>query len=307
MRTLLSLGIFFLIFNGSFSQVTNVDLSTNPDNEPLRSITYADSTLVQNVKKFMVNEARFALANAFYDKWSKSEKPTLVVYVSLREKVRSIDEKAYRYSGINEGFAKKLASLHESNGHHVFIYKTYATATAELNNRFISYSNEAKCFILLHEFIHHFKQDLSLPIPYEYEEALGDVVGSYGAMEFQKAFGGLDSKRLTSQRLLNEKVYNIINKTSVTIDRKPERADALSSTCERRIEELLIEGDSFQKDRFAYHVNNAYLLKNRYYSAKYFLLKRLFQKSGTLSNFLSVFKNCPQDPKIFESYLNSFL
>ena len=158
-------------------------------------IAHSDSTLLQNVKKFIVNETGFALAKTFYDTWSKSEKPTVVVYVSLCDKVRSIDDKVSRYSGINEDFAKTLASRHESAGHHVFIYKTYATSVAELNNQFVSYSNEAKCFILFHEFIHHFRRDLRLAIPYEYEEALGDVVGNYGAMEFHRAFGSLDSKR----------------------------------------------------------------------------------------------------------------
>jgi hypothetical protein len=308
MKTLLILAIFTFVFNGSFSQTTNADPNTKPCPDKGRALlTHADSMLVQNVKNFVGREAGFTLAKTFYTAWSKSEKPTVVVYVSLCDKVRSIDDKVSRYFGVDEDVAKTTAGLHESAGHHVFIYKTYATSVAELNNQFISYSNEAKCFILFHEFIHHFRRDLRLAVPYEYEEALGDVVGNYGAMEFHKEFGSLDSKRLRSQRLLNEKIYKIINKTSVTIDRKPEEADVLNSKCQKRIEKLLMDGNSFQKDRFAYHVNNAYLLKNRYYSEKYFLLQRLFQKSGTLSNFLNIFKNCPQDRKGFESYLNNFL
>jgi hypothetical protein len=221
--------------------------------------------------------------------------------------VRGIDNHASRYSGFNEDFAKTLASFHESEGHHAFIYKTYATSIAELNNRFISYSNESKCFIILHEFIHHFRRDLGLAVPYEYEEALADVVGNYGAMEFNKAFGSLDPKILNSQKLRNEKIYKIINKTSVAINSKPEKVDMLNSKCQKDIKKLLSDGDSFQKDRFAYTVNNGYLLKNRFYSEKYFLLQRLFQKSGTLSTFLNIFKDCPQDSKDFEAYLNNHL
>lgn len=269
--------------------------------------THKDSLLISELRQFIIGESQFKFSDHFYTTWSKTNKPYINLYVSAGDKVESATKYKFTGLGTNEEEARERAAKHEAKGRHAFIYKTYATSSAELNDRFISYSQESKCFIVLHEFIHHYRRDLDLAIPYEFEEALGDVVGNYGAMEFIQRHEASNSKSIRKQTSRNERIYKIINSTTDIINRKPGRANKLNLKCQKRIEHILANSDEFQKDRFGYKVNNAYLLKNRFYSEKYFVLKRLFQKTGTLKDFLNIIKKGPPDPKEFDAYLKSFL
>ncbi len=266
-----------------------------------------DSVLIDAVKKFIVSESQFNLGKRFYTRWSKTNKPYINLYISSSDKVESPINVTYTGFGTNEEAAHEQAAKHEALGHHAFVYKTYATSSAELNERFISYPEEAKYFIILHEFIHHFIRDLRWRIPYEFEEAIGDVVGNYGSIEFMQQFEAANLKSINKQKSRNERIYKVINKTTEVINRKPGKANELNLKCQKRIERVLRHGDQFQKDRFGYPVNNAYLLKNRFYSENYFSLRKLYQKTGTLKDFLNIIKSGPSDPEKFGAYINSHL
>jgi hypothetical protein len=266
-----------------------------------------DSVLIDAVKKFIVSESQFKLGKRFYTRWSKTNKPYINLYISSSDKVESPINVTYTGFGTNEEAAHEQAAKHEALGHHAFVYKTYATSSAELNERFLSYPEEAKYFIILHEFIHHFMSDLRSRIPYDFEEAIGDVVGNYGAIEFMQQLDDANLKSIHKQKLRNERLYKVINKTTEVINRKPGKANELNLKCQKRIERVLAHGDQFQKDRFGYPVNNAYLLKNRFYSENYFALRKLYKKTGTLKDFLDIIKIGPADPEKFGAYIDGLL
>ena len=188
-------------------------------------------------------------------------------------------------------------------GYDTFIYRTYATSAGKLNERFISYPAAAKSFIIMHEFVHNYIAKLKLPIPYDFNEALADVIGNYGTLQFLEAVGSdkLDSARAQTTR--TEQLYKIMNGYIDKINSKQNGADKFSLKCEKKIKEVLIKADLFQKDRFDYHVNNAYLLKNKNYSYNYFLLKKVFRKQKSLGNVLRILKNAPTDAKNFRKYI----
>lgn len=121
-----------------------------------------DSLLIIELRSFIENETGFKLDKHFYTVWSRSNKPRIRLYVSSNKRVESPSNARNFDFGTDEENAIRRAIKYRNLGHHTFIYKTYATAAAELNNRFVSYSREAKCFIILHEFIHHYLR--SLPI-----------------------------------------------------------------------------------------------------------------------------------------------
>src|SRR5687768_7114097 len=177
--------------------------------------TNNDSIFINSVKSFIVARTGFRLDVTFYGYWSNSEKPYITLFMSKNDTIKSSEKYPYILFGIEEDRAKKRALRYEAQGHQTFIYKTYANAEAAINQRFISYSNESKCFIMLHESIHHYVRDLRLGIPYEFEEALGDVIGHYGAIEFFMMYDKSLVKNAKNQRLRNEKIYKAINKTTV--------------------------------------------------------------------------------------------
>ena len=84
------------------------------------------------------------------------------------------------------------------------------------------------------------------------------------------------------------------------------QADALRARCEKKIKRILKKCDTFQNDRFNYTVNNAYLLKNQYYSKYYFLLKKVFLKQKTIKAFLNIMKSLPNNTEDIVKYLLKF-
>ena len=161
---------------------------------------------------------------------------------------------------------------------------------------------------MLHEFFHHYNEKSNLAIPYEFEEAIGDVIGNYGTIEFIQLYFTKDVESSIVQKNQIESIYKIINKTSDLINATSKNVRALNRKCQKRIQKVLKSGDLFQHDRFSYDVNNAFLLKNRYYSEKYFLLKKVFMHGGgTVEDFIKIVTNGPKDSGNFESYLKRIL
>ena len=52
--------------------------------------------------------------------------------------------------------------------------------------------------------------------------------------------------------------------------------------------------DTFVQQRFLYPVNNAYLLKNQFFSKRYELLKSVSEKEKTLNTFISTLEKLPK-------------
>ena len=268
-----------------------------------------DSLLINEVKKYIVNKMGCRVPQSFYTRWSRNNKPTVLLFVSSASRVSApAGLKRYiTHFGSDEEAAKKSADEHTSLGYHTFVYKTFATSSTQLNTRFISYSGEEKCFIMLHEFIHRYIRDLNLNIPYEYEEALGDVLGNYGSIEFVEVSGHLSEKQLRKQKSHNEMIYRTINRTIKKIDADTNNVTNLNLKCQKRIEKIIAGAGLFLNDRFGYNVNNAYLLKNSPYSKNYFMLKKIFYKSGSTTKLLQIMKSGPPEAENFEKYLKTFL
>jgi hypothetical protein len=160
---------------------------------------------------------------------------------------------------------------------------------------------------MLHEFIHHYIRDLKLNIPFEYEEALGDVVGNYGAIQFGEVSDYLNQKHVRKQVFRNEEIYRTINSTIKKITADTNDVASLNFKCQKRIEKIIEDGGLFLNDRFGYNVNNAYLLKNRSYSKNYFMLKKILHKYGSIPKLLQIMKSGPREAENFERYLKTFL
>ena len=137
------------------------------------------------------------------------------------------------------------------------------------------------------------------------------MVGNYGALNY--SLSGISNKvtasKVKKQTLLNENIYQLFNSyiDSINQTRKTEDIKNLCDRCNITLHQLLTEADDFQKDRFDYRVNNAYLLKNNNYCKEYFLLKRVLFRAGSIKNFLEILKNIPHELHWGERYLEEYL
>lgn len=264
-----------------------------------------DSLFLKELKDFVFKEIGTELKGDFYTKWDTARKPYLYVYVSLPGKVECPSDLTapFIYCGADENRAQKTESHFKEEGYHVFCYKTYANSAALLNERFMSYREETKCFIVFHELMHNYINQQKLIIPYELNEALSDVIGNYGALKYSEDSGETNLRIAKAQIKLNEKIYALLNSTISKINTHPRKISVLNARCQKKIHAFLKDADTFQRDRFDYEVNNAYLLKNQYYSRYYFLLKKVFLNSGTINEFLEIIKHLPEKISDCEKYL----
>lgn len=264
-----------------------------------------DSTLINGLKNYILAESGYKTRDQFFNTWSEGGKPAVVVYVNPRNSVGTFGRANSMVigAGHKEEYGKKVARRYDSLGYHTLLYKTYGTGRTELSPRFMSYSAESKCFIVLHEFIHHYLTDRKLNLPLEYHEALGDILGNYGTIEFADQSSYVNKSRAIAQRSRNESLYRAINKSIERINRDSTQVNRVNTWCQRKVSKVLGE-DLFQNDRFNYTINNAFLFRYRAYTEKYFVLKKILKKQKSIHGLLSIVEKGPSNPKDFERYLH---
>ncbi len=262
---------------------------------------------VEQVKTFAYKEIGIELKGDLFTKSMEVDKPYLYVYVSKPDKIECPKE-CYNFISCNtdQELADQKSKEFQLKGYQTFCYKTYANSSAMLNKRFFQYPKEAESFIIFHELIHNYISQLEIKIPYDFNEALCDVIGNYGTVSFFKSDRILDATTAVMQLKHNENIYWCLNKYMSKINAKPTKAVSLNNSCNNMIKTILTECNLFQNDRFNFTVNNAYLLKNQYYSKNYFLLKKVLLKQKSIKDFLEIIKSVPADSDACQKYLLKF-
>jgi hypothetical protein len=242
--------------------------------------------LIDSVKQYITSKTGMKIREDFYTEWQPENKWYHYLYVSLPDKIeRKPKTPAFYYFGNDHEVALKKKKKFDRKGYHTFIYKTAGTSGTRITERLLSYSNEAIVFILFHEAFHHHTSIDSCTEPYSFNESTGDVLGNYLALEFYSNNETFKEKSLT-QITNNELIYSAMNETSEKINAGKNVSVSDYETCKKIIDSALTTCNDFQKDRFDYEINNAYFLKNRYYSEHYFLLKELYLKLSDSAEFL---------------------
>jgi hypothetical protein len=267
-----------------------------------------DSLLINDLKKFFFRETGTELKGEFFTKWNESEKPYLYLYVSLPDKVERPEEmkSSFIFCKNDQDLANSEDSSYRAKGYQTFCYKTFAMSAAFLNKRFLSYTDETKSFIVFHELLHNYFSQLHVKIPYEFNEALSDVIGNYGTLKYSNDTHKLNSALVKEQININEKIYQCMNSFINKINNKPQKKIKYYRKCRKFIHSELKHATEFQNDRFNYFVNNAYLLKNMYYCRYYFLLKKVFLKQSTIKDFLDIIKQLPDNTEDGVKFLEKY-
>jgi hypothetical protein len=267
-----------------------------------------DSLYIADVKKFAFREIGVELKGELFTRWNESESPYFYVYVSLSDRVESPKEftSSFIFCRNNPDSAEQVAALYTAKGYQAFCYKTYANSGTALTKKFLSYPDENKSFIVFHELIHNYIRQEKISIPYEFNEALSDVIGNYGTLNFSRETGKTDAARAELQIQSNEKIYQCMNRFIQKINHKPSHREKYYKRCREIIHDALDQGTAFQIDRFDFPVNNAYLLKNLYYCKNYFLLKKVLLKQKTILEFLEIMKHLPANSEECTRYLEKY-
>ena len=267
-----------------------------------------DSLFIADVKQFVFKEIGMNFKGDFFTEWNTSDQPYYYLYVSLPDKVEKPKEfsSSFTYCRQDERCIRTGEKEFQAQGYQTFCYKTYANSGTSLNKRFISYSPETKSFIIFHELIHNYISQKGIEMPYEFNEALSDVIGNYGTLKYFRDNNRTDLVAAENQIRRNEKIYSYMNSAIKKINRHPEKKIRYYTKCREKIHVVIKNATQFQNDRFNYEVNNAFLLKNLYYCKNYFLLKKVFLRQKSIKDFLEIIQHIPGEKEDCIKYLQKF-
>lgn len=221
---------------------------------------------VRQYKKYIIAQLGLNVGKGFYSEFEKDTGFYYYVYASKANAIALPDtmKGSFFYMGRSAAEAIVKAKVWAVAGYDTLVYRTAGTSAAMLNSKLLGYCRHNILFIMLHEAVHVHLKRSQIKIPYAFEESLGDLLGNYGAM-----FSGLvDYEKSRAMTVLNEQIYRFLIQCST--------GEISGEARQHHLNELMKHADSFRIDRFQYAVNNAYLLRNQFYTQRYFLLKHIF-------------------------------
>ncbi|MDI1353476.1 MAG: hypothetical protein PSX36_01070 [bacterium] len=233
-----------------------------------------DSIFISSLVKFYQSRCGNSLKGDLYQSHAV-DSPYIYVYVSPSNKVENALKNSGYFLFCNHNMKKALHydSLY-SDVNECFIYTTAANASTRLTSELLQYRKETQAFIVFHELTHVLLNSINSKLTYTVNEAVCDVVGNYLCREYALSNKALNLKVVDAQIQLNEHLYNLFNSTILRINSNANQKPMAVKFLSKELSRTLVKADAFQKQRFNYPVNNAYLLKNSFYSENYYFYKQ---------------------------------
>jgi len=240
---------------------------------------------IKRVTALIHDSLKLNVGEDFYTRFSENDSMFSYVYVSRKDTISKVTDGAFIYFGNHPFDAKIKADSFTKAGLDVLVYQTAGTSGAFISKRLLEYEDISIAFIMIHEAMHRHIANSHSTIPYEFEESIGDLI----ANSFCGWFSGASVKIYFDFAFRNEEIYTLINRC---------RKGKLSKEkCDKKIKSQLNEATLFQKDRFGYIVNNAYLLRNSFYTKRYFQLRELYQEIKKPKLFIDEMMKLPANLK----------
>ena len=240
---------------------------------------------IKKVSVLIKDSLKLKVGDEFYTRYSENDSMFSYVYVSRKDSICKVTDGAFIYFGNHPHEAKIKADSFTKAGFDVMLYQTAGTSGAFISKRLLEYDSISIAFIMLHEAMHRHIANSHSNIPYEFEEAIGDVIGN----SFCGWYSGASVKKYFAFAFSNEEIYSSINKCS--------KGKLSKEKCDLKIKSQLKNATLFQKDRFDYPVNNAYLLRNLFYAKRYFQLREIYQKIKNPNLFIDEMMKLPANLK----------
>lgn len=258
------------------------------------SLTNQKISLIESLIAYAKEHMELSLKKDFFSEWSENEDYHYYLYVSEADKVACPKGvKEYIDFGTDKEAAEKKQKEFVDQGMHTLIYKREGAHDFTLTNSLLGYSNECIALLIFHEASHqHFAKKAKLSL--ELEEAACEVMGTFGSKFFAERFDEVDSKKVKKIIKLLEKTYRVINETTLGISADAAENDKLYRRLEAKLFSSFNKCDSFIQQRFIHPVNNAYLLKNQFFSKRYQLLKSVAEKDKYINTFLYTLESLPK-------------
>lgn len=253
--------------------------------------------LIDTIKSYCRKEINMQLGAYFYTQWEIQQGMLHFVYVSEADCVNvPTGMRDFMYFGTDAKAAWLAADNLQAKGLHTMVYLSAGTSATRLNETLMSYPMDAIALIVFHEALHvHFRLK-GVKIPLAIEEAASDVLSRYVTRDFQKSTKSISRKDLKRTTRIMEYIYRVINKSIEDLVCHSTQQTIIYNKCYKKIQRALRKSNNYQKKRFSYAVNNAFLIRNSFYSQYYFLLKDLYKRlDKSPTKFIDFVGQLPND------------
>lgn len=242
-----------------------------------QSDSASNQQLIAKTRLLLIDSLKLKPARNFYTETIHDDSLFTYVYVSSSNSISALTPGHFYYYGTNTSKGRKIAdSISRLPGCDVMLYQTAGTSASLIHPELLRYDPLSIAFIMMHEAMHTHLVHAGYRIPYDFEEAIGDVAGNHFLKNYTDPSLKKDVRRFVK---CNRKVYRNVNRCL-----KGRRS---KSKTEQRIYDITEKyGTSFQKQRYRYPVNNAYLLRFRDYTTHYFRLNRKFTRKRNIHEAL---------------------
>lgn len=275
-------------------------LSASPFNSSFAA-THSDYIiqleLIDNIKTYCRSHLGMQLGSYFYTNWEVNDGYLHYLYVSNKHKVdvpAGLQE--FYYFGTDIKAAQRAADNFKLKGYHTMVYRTAGTSATLLNKALMSYSMDAIAMIVFHEALHVHLRNTNKDIPLSIEEAAADVLAKYVAKTYQKENDLIEKRSLRRTVKTMEYIYKTVNHSCEDLEKGKINQNIIFNKCYKRIKHRLEKANTYQQTRFSYPVNNAFFVRNSYYSKYYFDLEKLYKKlDKSPERFINFIGKLPND------------
>lgn len=232
--------------------------------------------LKDSLTDFIKNDLGLLLSENYYCNWQENGNFNYYLYISKKDTIEAPSGfGAYRFLGTDTlKYCSIIEPFDEAN-YDFLLYKTTGTSATMLNDRLLTFRPEVFSFILLHEamHVHLYKTQLANSLLYAQQEALCDITGNYGTVLLAKKYPSLiNYSDALNQLDINEAIDSLINISIVQVNEKESQASIQNTydMCYLQLKPLIDVMGDFHNDRYNYKINNAFLLRNSFYTSEYF-------------------------------------
>ncbi|MEX1188343.1 MAG: aminopeptidase [Bacteroidia bacterium] len=261
--------------------------------------------LIRELRQFGEGELGLNLNRKFYKRWLKQEQQLTYLYVSRADSILlPQDTPSFRYFGTDTASAAIKAKEVTDEGFDTMLYKTSGTSATLLTHHLLNYPPEAIMFIVMHEMSHVHRQRMKIKIPYQAEESFGEFLGNYATIEFAKKYHPEFIPALLKQSQIQENIYTLLSEAEIQLQGLDNEIKLKRyKEVQKALNKLLEQANPFQKDRYQYPVNHAYILRNRFYYNWYPNFKKLYLSGNSMEEMINIYSNLPESESEASTYL----
>lgn len=254
---------------------------------------------VKDIKKFGEKELGLNFAGSF-SRMAKGSFSCNWVYSCYKNKLESVfgtDMPFEFYPEMDKALERQNELDKKRYDTYFYHAEAHGGGKCPITKEMLESDRASQCYVVLHEAWHSTSSLNKHNFPYHFEESSGRVVGLFGGIEFAKHIK--DDELLKTAKDQEAAWSMFADFVNESYDKLKELSDKESSAAKfaKLKKKLNVEAeklyntvpDSWEKSELKKKINNAFIIRYRDYTVHYPLVKKIYQKSGSVKSAMAVY------------------